>query len=61
MPYLHALNGIWVKFYHFWPNKDDEKWSRKIFLKFLHAHYEMLINNSFSVLNLRTCLDIGAY
>ena len=22
-------NGIWVKFQHFWPKNDDEKWSRK--------------------------------
>ena len=26
---LLAQNGIWVKFYHFWPKNDDEKWSRK--------------------------------
>jgi hypothetical protein len=26
---LLAQNGIWVKFYHFWPKKDGEKWSRK--------------------------------
>ena len=22
-------NVIWVKFQHFWPKNDDEKWSRK--------------------------------
>jgi hypothetical protein len=22
-------NGIWVKFYHFWPKNDGEKWFRK--------------------------------
>ena len=22
-------NGIWIKFYYFWPKNDDEKWSRK--------------------------------
>ena len=26
---LPGQNGIWVKFYHFWPKNDDEKWSRK--------------------------------
>ena len=29
MLHLRAQNGIWVKFYHFWPKKDGEKWSRK--------------------------------
>ena len=27
--YMPAQNGIWGKFYHFWPKNDDEKWSRK--------------------------------
>ena len=26
---LLAQNGIWVKFYHFWPKNDGQKWSRK--------------------------------
>ena len=30
-------NEMWVKFYHFWPKNYGEKWSKKIFLKLLHA------------------------
>ena len=26
---LSGQNGIWVKFYSFWPKNDEEKWSRK--------------------------------
>ena len=26
---LSGQNGIWAKFYHFWPENDDEKWSKK--------------------------------
>ena len=26
---LPGINGIWVKFSHFWPKNDGEKWSRK--------------------------------
>ena len=49
-----AQNGIWVKFYHFWPKNDVEKWSRKTFLKLLHAEaifYQFILlhrNEAFS-------------
>ena len=26
---IPGQNGIWVKFYHFWPKNDGENWSRK--------------------------------
>ena len=26
---LPGQDGMWVKFYHFWPKNDGEKWSRK--------------------------------
>ena len=26
---LLGQNGIWVKFLHFWPKNDDEKWSQE--------------------------------
>ena len=39
--HLPGQNRTWVKIYHFWPKNDDGKWSIKMFLKFLHAHYEI--------------------
>ena len=34
---FYPQNGIRLQKFHFWPKNDGEKWSRKIFLKFLHA------------------------
>ena len=34
---FYPQNGICIKKYIFLPKNDGEKWSRKIFLKFLHA------------------------
>ena len=30
---LPGQNGIWVKFYHFWPKNDGEKWCRNLFFE----------------------------
>ena len=39
-------NGIWVKFLHFWPKNDDEKWSRKnIFKNPPCSHHVTFIND----------------
>ena len=38
-------NGIWVKYWHFWPKNDGEKWSRKNTFEIpTCAHHAIFIN-----------------
>ena len=41
---LLGQNGIWSKFYHFWPKNDGEKWSRKFFFEIPPCAYHFLLN-----------------